>query len=114
MNYDEAVRLMKTAKYPSNGKPLANNTRLHVNRDGTFEIRLHGNPIIIIHPTHLTLNSCGYLTVTTKNRMNTFTEDDIRIFQKNYQWYVEIDDERFPFFDGMMIPQWIIGGETIE
>ena len=30
MNYEEALALMKTAKNPIKGKPIANNTRLYV------------------------------------------------------------------------------------
>ena len=110
MNYEEALALMKTAKNPIKGKPIANNTRLYVGIDGSFEIKLHGHPIITIHPNYITLNSCGYRTRTTKERMKTFTPEGINIIQRNYKWYVTLqsfdDDvwgEEVPFYDGIKI-----------
>ena len=88
MNYEEALALMKKAKNPSKGKPIANNTRLHACLDGSFEIKLHGHPIITIHPNHITLDSCGYKTVTTKARMNQFTP--FKVFQHKHIWYVTL------------------------
>ena len=110
MNYEEALALMKKAKNPSKGKPIANNTRLYVGLDGSFEIKLHGHPIITIHPNYISLDSCGYKTVTTKARMDTFTHLGIKVTQRNYKWYVTLpsfdDDwwgEEVPFYDGIKI-----------
>ena len=110
MRYDEAIALMKKAKNPSKGKPIANNTRLHSCLDGSFEIKLHGHPIITIHPNHITLDSCGYKTMTTKARMNAFTDVGIYVIQRNYNWYVTplpiIETEwaeEVPFYDGIKL-----------
>ena len=52
MNYEEAKRLMKTARDKDKGKPLDKaNTRLYEVNDSAhlypvYEIRLHGHPII--------------------------------------------------------------------
>ena len=111
MKYEEALALMKKAKNPSKGKPIANNTRLHSCLDGSFEIKLHGHPIITIHPNHVTLNSCGYRTRTTKERMKTFAPEGINVIQRNYKWYVTLPSsdeilniyEEVPFYDGIKI-----------
>lgn len=104
MNYEEALALMKKAKNPSKGKPIANNTRLYVGIDGSFRIKLHGSTIITIYPNHIVLDSCGYRTRTTKDRMNTFTP--FYVSQKNYKWYVNLTPpygEKEPFYDGMKL-----------
>lgn len=110
MNYEEAIALMKKAKNPSKGKPIANNTRLYVGLDGSFEIKLHGHPIITIHPNYITLDSCGYRTRTTKDRMNAFTDVGIYVIQRNYNWYVTVPSfedtvwgEEVPFYDGIKL-----------
>lgn len=109
MRYEEAIALMRTAKNPSKGKPIANNTRLHSCLDGSFEIKLHGHPIITIHPNHIALDSCGYKTVTTKARMNTFTPVGFKVVQRKYNWYVimthmkDLLGEEVPFYDGIKI-----------
>ena len=100
MKYKEALALMKKAKNPSKGKPIANNTRLHACLDGSFEIKLHGHPIITIHPKYITLDSCGYKTVTTKARMNQFTS--FTVYQKKHNWYVR-GVFVYDFYDGMKL-----------
>tara|TARA_R110002012_G_scaffold159307_1_gene320966 strand:+ start:3580 stop:3912 length:333 start_codon:yes stop_codon:yes gene_type:complete len=102
MRYEEAIALMKTAKNPSKGKPLLNNTRLHSCLDGSFEIKLHGHPIITIHPNHITLDSCGYKTVTTKARMNTFTPLGFKVIQRKWNWMVVVNGtDEYDFYDGI-------------
>jgi len=110
MRYEEAIALMKTAKNPSKGKPIANNTRLHSCLDGSFEIKLHGHPIITIHPNHISLDSCGHKTMTTKARLNTFSPVGIYVIQRNYEWYVTVPTfedtvwcEEVPFYDGIKL-----------
>ena len=109
MKYKEALALMKKAKNPSKGKPIANNTRLHSCLDGSFEIKLHGHPIITIHPNHITLDSCGYRTRTTKDRMNTLTPLGFKVVQRKYNWYVimphmmELWGEEVSFYDGIKL-----------
>lgn len=110
MRYEVAIALMRTAKNPSKGKPIANNTRLHSCLDGSFEIKLHGHPIITIHPNHITLDSCGYKTVTTKARMNTLTPVGINVIQRKWNWYVTVPSfednvwgEEVSFYDGIKL-----------
>lgn len=104
MKYEEALALMKTAKNPSKGKPIANNTRLYVGLDGSFKIKLHGSTIITIYPNHIVLDSCEYRTRTTKDRMNTFTP--FYVHQRKWNWYVNLEPpygEEVPFYDGIKL-----------
>ena len=98
MNYEEAKRLMETARDKDKGEPLDKaNTRLYEVNDSTYihpvyEIRLHGNTIIrlisINSVTLYELSSCGWRTVTTKERLNHYTP--FHVYQKDRDWFVGI------------------------
>ncbi len=89
-----------------NGKfvrKIAHNTYA-VERDGHYEITYHGHTIARFYPTHVTVNSCGYKTVTTKQRLNCLIPSQFGIYQENYEWYVwdRKNDSKFTFHDGMV------------
>lgn len=61
------------------------NTSVNVTGDAT-ELRLHGNCIATIKGAKLTVSACGWLTNTTKERLNGLP--GVSICQKDYQWYL--------------------------
>ena len=78
-------------------KKLANNTYLM--KTDCFVIQLHNTHIIKIYPDDTyELNTEGWQTVTTKDRLNEFSP--ARIYQKRGVWFVGEDKV---FFDGMRI-----------
>jgi hypothetical protein len=91
-------------------KKLANNTYL-MKRDGAFVIRLHETDIVRIteesNQTFFTVNTNGWTTSTTKERIGSFTP--LRVFQKRGVWYVyqQVDgrEEVVTFFDGIKVDQ---------
>mgnify|MGYP005834018917 FL=1 len=97
-NYSKLKELAKTRK-----RKLANNTYLTVREDGGFGIKLHDTEVVIHYPDRVVLDSGGWLTVTTKARMNEFT--DLRIYQDSYDWFVDgiVSNTSIPFTDGMTI-----------
>jgi hypothetical protein len=94
--------------FKKTGKPravkIANNTyRVDL---GTKEaIRLHDTNILVFDADHVTLNSGGWLSQTTKDRMNQYLPYQVRIIQKNFNWFVQDgrDNTCKPFKDGMTI-----------
>lgn len=68
---------------------LANSTYLeNPNPELTeFVVTLHGNPIIMYRPGRYTLNSCGWETKTTKDRLNKFTP--FTIFSQRREWFIQ-------------------------
>ena len=78
-------------------RKIANNTYL-IKRGENFAIRLHNTDIITITPDGWILNSGGFRTRTTKQRINDFT--NARVYQEKFEWF--IGDK--PFEDGMFIP----------
>lgn len=65
-----------------------NNTTLHRLDNGDIAVRLHRTDVVIYHRDDdtVTLNSGGWQTVTTKERMNRFT--NVRVYQEKHVWYV--------------------------
>lgn len=53
------------------------------------QLRLHGNIIALKDNTGTYINTCGYKTVTTKERLNGLY--DVHICQKNWDWYLNGD-----------------------
>lgn len=74
-------------------KRLGNNTYLRKLDEDTFAISLHQTDVIVTlkqnGETIYRLNSGGYQTVTTKDRLNTYSP--ARIYQKRGVWYVNED-----------------------
>lgn len=83
-------------------KLVRRNTRLTEYMDGRRTLRLHATDILTWKPDgKIILNSGGFRTRTTKERLNAFLPDNIRIYQKKYQWYVEKQGQTVDFTDGM-------------
>jgi len=85
----------------SRRRKVANNTYLE--RDGdNIAVRLHDTAVVTYLPNgDIVLDSGGWLTMTTKERMGTFTA--ARVSQTNGQWTVYWGDERLPYADRMIL-----------
>ena len=83
------------------------NTRVEVNKHGDTFVYLHGHNIATIsNEGDIRLSSCGWETVTTKSRLNAILDcfvHNIRIFQRDWQWYISGRDFTEQFFDGYVI-----------
>ena len=103
MNYEQARKIMKTARDPAKGKPIANNTRLRYNqfRD-YYSVRLHGNEILKIFPDRFEPYDAGWRTVTTKARLNEYMPIG-RIHQKDFTWYYTIGDTTYDWDDVVFV-----------
>jgi hypothetical protein len=85
-------------------KKVKNNTRLTIYANGDKVLRLHSTDIITWIGNKIILNSGGWRTTTTKSRMNEFLPKDIKIFQKEGDWYVEYKgDYVVRFNDGIQL-----------
>lgn len=101
MNFATAEGLLSRGR---NGtKKLANNTYLHKLNENEIAVRFHATNIIVIHKDDsCNLNTGGWQTSTTKNRLNEFSPANI--FQKNGVWYLATDGSSF--YDGMRIDSY--------
>lgn len=79
-------------------RPLLNNTRLvRVDAD-TIAVALHGTFVVTYHRSgRVTVDSGGWRTVTTKDRINRFAP--VHVQQRRGEWYVGDG----AFRDGMQV-----------
>jgi hypothetical protein len=75
-----------------------------VDVDGLTVHFYHQSPVVVTDGTRYRLDSCGYRTSTTKERINRYLPGGYRLFQRDYEWYVNTPDgETIDFEDGMII-----------
>ena len=74
------------------------------------EVRLHGNLIAWFDHTKqlLAISSAGWHTNTTKSRLNALLYEfntGIRVFQKNFDWFVTdfTGKKKVSFYDGILV-----------
>lgn len=107
MNYKNAKEILATARNPSLGKPIDNNTRIMEIEPGIYNVVLHQTAVITFYPDgFIRLDSGGWRTSTTKDRMNKY-QDQVWINQDRGIWYVNSRNDRFGksslFYDNMII-----------
>lgn len=98
MNYTTAIEKLGNR----DKRKVANNTYLLREADGTIGLLLHETVILKWKPDGtVILDSGGWKTVTTKDRMNY---SPYRVFQDAGLWYVMGEGKTVPYFDGMILP----------
>lgn len=73
------------------GRKIANNTYLERRTPDSVAIRLHWTDIVTFHADgHIVLDDGGYQSVTTKERMDAVLPMRLRVFQRDFRWYVQV------------------------
>ena len=91
------------------------NTKVDYNSNTNCStVVLHRTAIAVYdHNTQaLKLNTGGWYSVTTKSRLNAILQGLIvgaSVFQKNFDWYLNYNNQTVDFWDGMILSQ----GEVI-
>lgn len=81
-------------------KIVANNTVEYERENGDRVIRLHSTDIITFKANgDIVLDSGGWQTVTTKERMNRF--GPFQVWQRNKMWWVDCEDTIYAYADGI-------------
>ena len=67
--------------------------------------KLYNTVIVVIQNNEILLNSGGYKTRHTKNCINDILPSGYRLFQKDFEWFVELYETNttIPFTDNMTI-----------
>lgn len=109
MRLNKQTMLNSIYEVPVKSKMAGTSTLDYTNADGMRYIRYHRTDVVEMFPDgSVSLNSGGYHTSTTKNRMNEYLPHGYYVRQENYEWYfgrrgkdgirVEV-----PFYDGISI-----------
>ena len=110
-SYTELVNKFNRATNPNKRQyKLENNTYVEMMTPEYFIVKLHGAQIAGVTRDKIILDSCGWRSMTTKDRLNKILDDnktDLHIWQVNHEWRVysvKYYDKKlfFPFHDGMM------------
>jgi len=78
--------IYQSGKYE--GIPLQNNTRLVKRGEETYVVKLHRTDVVTYHPDKITLRMGGWDTRTTRDRINTYTPGDFRVYRRRGVTYV--------------------------
>ena len=74
--------------------------------DNITYVVYHKTAVVKYTNDKIVLNSGGWETKTTKDRMNQTAEEhmlDYMVYQKNYEWFVKVGDKVYPFEDKMIL-----------
>jgi len=99
-NYEKADEVLQGRNKDS--RKLENNTYLIRHKD-CIAVRLHATDIVTYYPNNTSkLNTGGWQTVTTKDRMNKYSKASI--LQRSSLWYIEDENgDMLPFTNNMII-----------
>lgn len=101
MNHAEAVKMVR-GKRNKDSRKIGNNTYAEILNDNTVGIKLHSTYVVKIRDDGTyTLNSGGWQTATTKDRINQYSP--VRVYQRKFEWFVTINGKEYPFIDGMVV-----------
>ena len=91
------------------GNWCGSNTQVTYNEmTNCSSVSLHGHSIATYDHNlkALKISSCGYTTNTTKSRLNAILEEvkwGCKVFQKNWDWFVNYNNQTTLFRDGMIL-----------
>ncbi len=91
-----------------NERVIGHNTRIERagNGDASIVIKYHGNEIVRYTTESVTYSSCGWRTVTTKQRINEFLPAGWHVWAEHGEWYLGHgwdDKNRYVWADGITI-----------
>ena len=82
-------------------KKIGNNTFEVVYKDDTRAIRFHKTNVITFGTDRYTLNTGGWKTATTKDRINKHIPEGY-VSQTNFEWSVRTPSGDVDYYDGIM------------
>lgn len=74
--------------------------------DGATIVRYHSTDVVTVRGNEITLDSGGWMTVTTKRRMNQAARTfglPFSVYQRRGEWFVEYNGETKAYHDGMTL-----------
>lgn len=111
--YSDPANYKQLEHYLSKGRnkddrPIANNTRVIRRSPTTIAIKLHNTDVLTFFENDsIQLNTDGWKTVTTKDRINRFLPDGMYVYSERSVWYFRLgnwnEGTRYLYEDYMII-----------
>ena len=98
-SYDDCQTIANGKHSPT----IANNTRLIWDRfTGQCAVTLHKTAVVTFcYSGCVVLDSGGWRTTTTKNRINACLPSGFSLCQIDFEWWISASDGMHKFYDGM-------------
>ena len=81
-----------------------------INDDNQLLVAYHSTIVVkVVNNQYVILKSGGWLTNTTKRRMNQASNEyrlNYRVFQKGWSWFVETPEGVVDYYEGMIIDKF--------
>lgn len=104
-SYESAEKVLDGKKR----KKVGNNTYLEV-KDDSIAVRLHDTHVVKYFKSgDIVLNTGGFNTHTTRDRINSYTPNEISVHTKNHILKLKVSENTYNFQDGI-----IVNTETFE
>ena len=98
-------------------RKIGNNTRAIKLADDCYGIELHNTIVVKAYlDGRIVLNSGGWQSVTTKQRMNAYIPACVGVTQKDFKWFVSVDrwQSTVPYEDGFTMVEDNNGKVTVR
>lgn len=88
-------------------------TATSVSRDefGILRVTYHSTPVVTVYPNgRIDLNHGGYMTATTKTRMNQSSNQlhlGFNVWQENFEWFIDVDGRTIPFDESVKTIRYV-------
>ena len=109
-SYDQLVHYLAQGIRKENtiDRPIAHNTRVIKRTPTTIAIKFHATDIITFFENgSIQLNTNGWKTVTTKDRMSRFLPTGINVYPERFIWYLRLGDwkegKKYLYEDHMIV-----------
>lgn len=102
-DFDTAAAFLHTKGKPVPRKKLSNNTYLVRESEDTIHVLLHQTYIVTYRPDSTEINTGGWLTVTTKARINDHIPSPWRVWSTKGVWMLHGEHESYRYTDGITL-----------
>ena len=101
---------MNSALHAKKNWAGSNTTVCYNENTNCSSVLLYGHQIATLdhHSNALKFSSCGYQSNTTKSRLNALLSEfkyGCKVFQKQWDWYLQNVNQTVDFWDGMILCQ---------
>ena len=93
-----------------NGKSqvkIGHNTYMRIEHNeglAEIKIRLHDTDVVTFtEDFNIILDDGGWQTVTTKERINRYLPSGWKLYQKDYQWFIDADGDTHKYYEGISL-----------